>query len=635
MSDNTGEMHLVACEPLTSHGFALPLFGQRSRANTLYIARCDPPGDHSGRISAFDVYEPSHHVWLPEGLQLTAAIGGPWLDVFLRGEPFAAGRPADIWAALKQVLDEAAAETPLSLLDAAINASAPERDQLANAARIFLLDRFGEDRARRWATLLSRRSLEVELMHAATDNHHLDLKSCSVAADPMTGVVTAALPARRPTALSAVLEPILSDAERLAEALEVEFRKHVPEEAGADVLSPLPAPLSDNKKFADAVDSLPPAVAGILILAIGSRARAIVRHLDMPGWNPEGIVPVEKDGDLRIDGHLHATGMPFPVEVVTATSTGRIRQPSGKHDVIVVLADDADRKNEQFPSRVQDVVSAAARPGALILFAPAIPEQAPTSAMLDASRGRLPQFDALLDTSQARSPFWWGSARRSLDRRAADVVISGALLAMVPEVRDALADRAGEAPAVLAFALVPTGMAAPREEIMLASESTWVRRTPERLLFSRQIALRGRSQTAAARFALVEGRATQTDFEEFAREALGEIAREPGTDYRGLQAASRGDPKVWPAERPSASLGLLSPEHAVALTLAGDPRSLRLIVAAEAPALASVTAARTAGQLLVRYTDKEILAPLLTSAAASPVVPAELRLTSLRSGSLR
>jgi hypothetical protein len=631
MSEKTGEMHLVACEPLTSHGFALPLFGQRSRANTLYIASCDPPGDHSGRISGFDVYEPSHHLWLPESLQLTAAVGGPWLDVFLRGEPFAAGRPADIWAALKQVLDEAAAETPLSLLDAAINAAAPERDQLANAARTFIVNRFGEDRARRWATLLSLRSLEVELMHAAAGDRLLDLKSCNVAADPTAGVIVATLPAQRPAAFSALLEPVLANAALLAEALEVELQRQVPEEASIDVLSPLPT--SDDENFADAVDSLPPAATGMLILAIGGRARAIVRYLDMPGWHPEDIQAVEKDGDLRIDGRLHATGMPFPVEVVTATGMDRIRELSGQYDVIVVLAGDADRKNEQFASRVQDVVSAAARPGAMVLFAPAIPEQAPTSAMFDASRGRLPQFHALLDTSQARSPFWWGSARRSLDRRAADIVMGGAVLAMVPEVRQALADREGEAPVVLAFALVPTGTTAPREEIMLASESTWVRRSPERMLFSRQIALRGRSQAAAGRVALVEGRAPQLAFEEFAREALGEIVREPGSDHRPLEAAPWGDPKLWLAEGPSASLGLASPEHAVALTLAGPPRSLRLIVSAEAPTLASVTAARAAGQLLVRYTDKETLAPLLTSAVDSPVVPAELRLASLRSAS--
>lgn len=205
---------------------------------------------------------------------------------------------------------------------------------------------------------------------------------------------------------------------------------------------------------------------------------------------------------------------------------------------------------------------------------------------------------------------------------------------MVPEVRGALADRAGAAPAVLTFALVPTGTAAPREEIMLASESTWVRRTPERMLFSRQIALRERGKAAAGRVALVEGRAPQIDFEEFAREALGEIIREPGTDYRDLQASPRADPKQWLAERPPASLALASPEHAVALTIAGPPRILRLIVAAEAPVLASVTAARTAGQLLVRYTDKETLASLLTSARDSPVVPAELQLTSLRSAPL-
>lgn len=633
-------MHLVACEPLTSHGFALPLFGQRSRANTLYVASCDPPGDHAGRISGFEVYEPSHHVWLPESLQLSATVGGPWLDVFLRGEPLATGRPDDIWATLKLLLDEVAAEAPLSVLDAAIHAAAPERDHLATMARTYIADRFGEDRARRWATVLSGRSLEVALMHAAAAaDRMLDLRSCHVEADPMAGTVIAGLPVRRQPALAGLLDPVLTDTALLAKALQVEFREQTLGEADDAIVSPRAGFMSDAKEFEAAVDGIAPTDASVLILAIGGRARAIVRHLDIPSWRPEGVRPAEKDSDLMIDGRLHATGMLLPVEVITAARVDRIRQPKEQHDLIVVMADDAERENELFSSRLENVVSAASRPGAMILFAPAIGEQAPTSAMLDANRGKLAQFDALLDTSQARSPFWWGNARRSLDRRAADIVLGGAVLAMVPEVRQALADHRSEVPLVLAFALVPTGASAPREEIMLASESTWVRRTPERLFFSRQIALRGRGRTATGRVAtgrvaLVEGRAPHVAFEEFAREVLGEIVREAGSDARVLPRAPKTDPKLWPAQRPPNSLGLRSPEHAVALTFARPSRDLHLIVAAESPDLASVAAAHTARQILVRYTDKETLALLLTSVIDSPVVPADVLLSSLRSSSL-
>ncbi len=143
-----------------------------------------------------------------------------------------------------------------------------------------------------------------------------------------------------------------------------------------------------------------------------------------------------------------------------------------------------------------------------------------------------------------------------------------------------------------------------------------------------------RADRAADRFALVEGRAPDVAFEEFAREALGEILKEARLDQRRLPEAQQLDPRLWVTERPSHSLGLRSPEHAVALTIKRSPQDLRVIVTAEAPDLSSVIAARTVGQLLVRYTDTETLTPLLTSLGNPPAVPGDVRLSSLRSSPL-
>lgn len=633
MIDGPGELYLVACEPLTSHGFALPLFGQRSRANTLYVARCDPPGDHTGRISGFEVYEPSHHIWLPDPLQLPAVVGGPWLDVFLRGDPIAAGNPAEVWAALKLILNDVAAEAPLSVLDAAIHAGAPERNHLAAEARAYVEAKFGGARATRWSTALVGRTLEIGVLHAAamlplTDDLHIALRTLRVNIDPGQGTVVLELSASSAPTVNEPLDRLLADLGSLAGGLQVGLRRQTREDRG---LAAGTAMVPEPEDFVSASDKLSPPSAGILILAVGDRARAIARHLDLPGWQPEGLTPVEKDGELRVDGRTRRTGAPRPIDVITATRMDRLPRLAGPCSVLVALIDDAEREDVLSAKRLQAAISAAADTETVVLLAPALPEDLPTSAVLDAGSGRLASFDALLDTSQARSPFWWGSARRSIDRRVADIVMAGALLSLVPEVRSALVDRRLDPPVVLAFALTPAGALAPREEVMLASESTWVRRSPDRMLFSKQIGLEGRGATTGARIALIEGRAPKVEFEEFAREALGEVVRSIGAGYRLMPGAAQANSRLWPAEPPAESLGLHSPQHAVALTLARDPKDLRLVITAEAPELRSVAAARSAGDVMVRYTDTETLASLLTSPAEATVLPSEVRLPVLRS----
>lgn len=225
------ELYLVACEPITSHGFALPLFGQRTRANTLYIANCHPHGDHAGRITEFELYEASCPLWLPKTLELPSAVGDPWVDVFLWEQvPIATGVPIAIWTGLQSIFNEIAGHAPLSVLDAAIHAGRPERDNLALAARGYVEKRFGSKRARHWSVALIARNLEVMLARSAADDPRAlaakpvsDVQRARIEANSNIGTVTLSWLDSNQAEQARMLEPMLADATRLAAALHVEL----------------------------------------------------------------------------------------------------------------------------------------------------------------------------------------------------------------------------------------------------------------------------------------------------------------------------------------------------------------------------------------------------------------------------
>ena len=164
-ADDDLVLKLVGFTSPVSHGYALPLYGERDRANTLYVAECKPSGDHSGKISDFTVLNPRSKSWLPSGPVVTARIGEPWLDVFRWGGECFIGDVQSIWDRLTPVREDLRLNAPISLLDVATHAGVPERDSLAPIAMSYVTHRFGADRADRWRVSTLERYERIRYRH--------------------------------------------------------------------------------------------------------------------------------------------------------------------------------------------------------------------------------------------------------------------------------------------------------------------------------------------------------------------------------------------------------------------------------------------------------------------------------------
>lgn len=114
-------------------------------------------------------------------------------------------------------------------------------------------------------------------------------------------------------------------------------------------------------------------------------------------------------------------------------------------------------------------------------LAPALPSAYPSRILLAQASDRLPgwrDFAAIIDTSIARSPFWPGTERRSLERRVADVIVGAAMLATLPGVRDALTRQTGnERPPLMSFTVntrARMGTNEANEDLIgMGSEASW------------------------------------------------------------------------------------------------------------------------------------------------------------------
>src|SRR4051812_14705550 len=115
-------LRLVGWYGCAGHGFAMPLFGHNEGANTLYVARCEIPGDHGGIIADFNPVKVSDHRFLPHGESIPVSVGDPWYDIFIWNDVCYAGTPDALWRELAPFHSDVESRAPLSLLDLAIRA---------------------------------------------------------------------------------------------------------------------------------------------------------------------------------------------------------------------------------------------------------------------------------------------------------------------------------------------------------------------------------------------------------------------------------------------------------------------------------------------------------------------------------
>ena len=461
-------LKLVGYVSHTSFGFVLPLFGQYDRANTLYVADCSPSGDHGGKISRFNTYESVSHTWLPVERPDPIRIGDSWIDVFLWNDRVLIGDPQTLWEQLAPFKADLQQLAPLSLLDAAMYAAAPDRDLLAPAAMAYVADRFGVDRANYWREGTLRRHVSVlvrrvipEFQEASTaDTHALSI-------DARTVHLT--LPESLLGQLQKVgaLEPLVEDTRRLAVSLHLDFELRsreapsIPKGSKADV-----APSSvESRSNRDA--------GTVLILTIGRRAREVARHIEDPTW-----LPVDRPyTNLHDSSPVEAHGTNRIVQVINGDDPRVVNKIATGYGVVVALIDDSIAIDEGLAIRYRELLEEIGSRGAVRILAPALPEPYPSILLCGSYASPLRDWfrsHALLDTSQARSPFWWGSPRRSLDRRIADIISGAAGLCLSSSISKRLqSDSAHDELMMFAIDLESERRPHDDPQTFLGSESTW------------------------------------------------------------------------------------------------------------------------------------------------------------------
>jgi hypothetical protein len=596
------ELRLVGYLAHTSHGFALPLFGQHDRANTLYVADCRPSGDHAGVISRFDIHEPSGHSWLPVQRSEAVQVGDAWLDVFLWNDAVFVGTAAYIWSQLGPLSAELELSAPLSLLDAAMNAGVPERETLAPVAMAYVTDRFDAGRARRWrlgalrrhASVLMRRiAPQLQQIPAAADLLSADLSRAHL---HLTGAVAEDL--RKTEDLA----PLVADMKRFAEALGLGFDLDIQAASVSEAAARREEPVRRDERAGELAGA-------ILVVTSGSRAREIARHIADPAWVP---------ADRRDEGGHKV------IHVVNGDDARATAKLEPSYEAVLALVDDTSMSDRP-KSSLLDVLDRMTPPGALRILVPALPELHPADRFSGRSEPRLGGWrpHAILDTAQARSPFWWGNPKRSLDRRIADIISGAATLCLSRRAGHAIRNRKDGQLIVFAMDAERLRSSQSDPDWALGSESTWFEPgrggARGRIHFKDRVEVVRRDGPTVGH-ALIECRSLEEGFSSFAVAVMNDLFGDrPGLVRHGPDMA---DP---PGQLLSA---LKYRRHAFAFHPRAASGPVPLLVTAEAPTLEALLAAERSGWRVVRYTDRATLRALVLSERdfGSRNVPEEISL---------
>lgn len=612
------ELRLVGYVPVVSHGFALPLYGQYHGSNTFYIAGCRPGGDHRGEISGFDPYEPESHRWLPAQRPDLVRVGDPWLDVFLWNDEVLVGNADELWTRLAPIQAELEELAPLSLLDAATNAGVNERDALAPRAMTYMAERFGEDAARHWRAGTLRRYLSVLVRRVAPSFlEPSTAQDSALATDARCARLRLPPPLINELTDAAALDPMLDDLKRFAASLGLRLDL-VDAVAASSMngLSEAPAPpLPEHEQHVE--------TSAVLVLSMGKRAREIARHVVSPGWLPVGATAAARHAAQR------GTAAKV-VSVVDADDAHAVDRITGIYEVVVALYDDGPVEHAM--AHEAALLDRVAGSNAVRIFVPALPENAPARTLV---AGRLPtpfltdcRFDAVLDTAQARSPFWWGNPRRSLDRRIADIISGAACLCLSIPIANELRKNRSAEPALMVFAMEaepPRGRPAD-PGLALESESTWAEFG--RATAGQQVRFRQRSHVVqgdkARRTALLEYRTIGSRFEEFAVAVLEDL-------FGDKVGHLHPEPAEMPDPDGRLMRSLAFPELAFGVHIRRLGGTLQLLLTAEMPTPAVLVAAAEAEWHVVRYTDRDTLRMMVLGdqAPGERKVPAEVSLGRL------
>lgn len=642
------EMELAGYVALTRSGFALPCYVDRPGSNAWHVARCSVDGDHRGVVTGFDEYfdaDGARIAPLPPERMRKVGQGDPWTDVFLRqGDPVV-GTAEEVLRELEPVVEELRRSIPLSLLDLALAAGEEDVSDLVAIAERHVGRAHGVEKAADWRRdmLASNARLTVRRRLASMDADGVWRREVRrMVVEERPGGATARLPAALAAALSGDrLEDLRADLEHLGARLGVALDLETV--AGDEPRQPA-APARDHA--APAARSAPdpasvgkgvPAPLRILVACSGERARAIARYVSPPDWTPlRGPSDADRHWTMGRGGERPDDELPGR-SVIDVVHVDMPPGSDGDYDAVVWLVDDDLADTASFAlAMLRDGARAGARRAAVRLLAPALPADQP-SRLLMAPETLPPSagWDALVDTSLARSPFWTGNPSRAVDRRIADLVVGSALLAAVDrEIRKALLERREGGPTRLfSYAFGHGGLGGSDPELGLMSESSATGRSDadrHDAVFSFALsASRGGPRSAPTGYAAV--RRPDADFAAFADAVVSSVLMlGPAGTKAGRPPLRRSEAfDDWSARGRATMEGgpiakLRTPELAVRI---GMDRGPSVVVLAEAPGLETVRSAAAAGLAVARYTDRDTLADVLMERVGERTpLPRELRL---------
>lgn len=625
MSDEALSLRLVGYYDCAGHGFAMPLYGQYEGANTLYIAIPKFAGDHCSTIAGFEPVNVDVQQRLPHGESIPVAVGESWLDVFLWNDNVYAGTPAQLWKELEPVHGDVESRAPLSLLELAIHADSADIARIAPVAFDFVLQRFGDESARRWRRQMVRQFLVTEVRRslAAIGIDSLDFLDVSVI-ERAIGRLSFQIPSAMSDALvdNEAFGSALSRLDQICGLLGAKIAAE-PSIGPAEVETddrPEDAPPPPSARSPETGHSL--ATAGTLIIAGGRRARDIVSHLRRKGDDPE--FPVNGDR------HLAATTAEF----------ARLQAHIGPlARVILILYDEEDRETDALLRNLSAFIGQQVGTGSLVLLAPALPSMRPSR--LFEVGARLPEIvhlcHAVLDTSIARSPFWWGKAKRSFDRRISDIIELAITTCRSTVVRRELSERRmDELLPVLAVGTIEVAPDGARSiegsvGLKLGSEASWVSSDPKRndptILFSLRINPHEIDNYTVDGQIVVEGRRRENRFPEFAGRVLAPLFS------RRLSTFGREHRLEQLPEMPVAIVrSLRAPGHSSGYAISdGELGTSNLALLGETPTLEAIEKARDHGWSIVRYTDIKTLRKLAEDEQRPVTFPDEIDIGPIQS----
>lgn len=629
MTEELGEfngMLLSGYVKLAEHGFALPAYVARPGANAWYLALPTVEGDHASTIAHFELLEGEEILPLPDPT-IMVSPGTPWQDVFLWAGRVFTGTPGQILDAVALYRDELRTLAPLSYLDLAIAAEDPVSAELAVGALSFLEAKLGGAAgATSFRELVLRPGVLVEIRRQyrkirparlpdllrdfivreyEPGQFEVEMVPGSAAAlgdEPAAAELRASI-ARFGDIVGLPLRTIgLDGHEPPVELPRIPFEEPPPQLVGGK----------------PAIASFP----NILVIAADRRAAQIARYLEPPReviFNAQSIWGAKA----------------YRIEHVKETD----RTPDSPHDALIRVVETVDQDtpldafalvvwlvgNEALRDHRANYIVAAVRslkPDVPFLIAPAPPADGPSVLLAgrDDPESLLQRCNAIIDTTLARSPFWAGQPRRSVERRMADIVATvSTVAALDSKLREPLAAARGSKwPRALSFLgghgkfNVEQATASELNAAGLAKNQDESQHT--RITFE----LRDRS-SKLVRNAFLDLQPLRPDFKRFAEAALLE-ALNPGGRWSEALSESH--------EVPGSILRTLDHPHLAIAAHAPDRPSRPVVVTAEAPFLRTLREAEREGAAVIRYTDVDSMRVFMEN-HRSGLVPREVRLPTL------